>query len=58
MFRILILIMFSGFSPVFAEDEPAEEKPQEEETKYDNGDGISSPKTMSGMSILAQSRLR
>jgi hypothetical protein len=46
------LFVFFAFSPVFAEDEPAEETPQEEETKADNGDGISSPKTMSGMSIL------
>ncbi|RZV37391.1 MAG: hypothetical protein EX272_05410 [Chromatiales bacterium] len=52
MFRVLILLAFLGFAPVFAEDEPAEETPQEEATESDNGDGISSPKTMSGMSIL------
>lgn len=52
MSRILLLILLLGFAPVFADDEPAEEEPQVEETKNDNGDGISSPKTMSGMSIL------
>jgi len=52
MSRILILIALFGFAPVFAEDEPAEEEPQEEATEADNGNGISSPKTMSGMSIL------
>ena len=54
MSRLLILLLFLVTAPALAEDEekPAEEAPQEEEAKKDNGDGISSPKTMSGMSIL------
>ena len=53
MSRLLILFLFLAFAPVLAEDAPVEEEaPQEEENKTDNGDGISSPKTMSGMSIL------
>ena len=41
-------------APVFAEDAeaPAEDTQKEEATTEDNGNGISSPKTMSGMSIL------
>ena len=53
MSRLLILILILGIVPAFAEDEaPADETPPAEEEKADNGDGISSPKTMSGMSIL------
>ncbi len=53
MFRLLtLLIIFAA--PAIAEetDAPAEDAPKEERAKADNGDGISSPKTMSGMSIL------
>jgi len=56
MFRISIVILFLCLVtlPAFAEDTeaPAADAPQEEETRQDNGNGISSPKTMSGMSIL------
>ena len=53
MYRLLILFMFLAFAPVLAEEAPVEEDtPKEEAAKADNGDGISSPKTMSGMSIL------
>ena len=40
--------------PAHAEDAeaPAEDTPKVEETTVENGNGISSPKTMSGMSIL------
>jgi len=41
-------------APALAEDAeaPAEDTPSEEATTEQNGNGISSPKTMSGMSIL------
>lgn len=59
MSRLLILIAFLATPAAFAEGEdtpadaaPAEDVEKEEETKVDNGNGISSPKTMSGMSIL------
>ncbi len=53
MSRLLILFLFLAGAQVVAEEVPIEEDtPQEEETRTDNGDGISSPKTMSGMSIL------
>jgi hypothetical protein len=41
-------------APVLAEDAeaPAEDTPVEEAAAEENGNGISSPKTMSGMSIL------
>ncbi|MDH3621704.1 MAG: hypothetical protein OER91_12480 [Gammaproteobacteria bacterium] len=59
MSRLLILIVFLATPAAFAEDEdtpadatPAEDVQQEDEAKGDNGNGISSPKTMSGMSIL------
>ena len=41
-------------APVLAEDAeaPAEDTQKEEATTEENGNGISSPKTMSGMSIL------
>jgi hypothetical protein len=40
--------------PALAEDAeaPAEDTPIEEATTEENGDGISSPKTLAGMSIL------
>ncbi len=52
MHRLLILLVFLGFVPVYAEDGPAEDTSQEDDAATQNGDGISSPKTMSGMSIL------
>ena len=53
MSRLLILFMFVAFAPAFAEDAAVpDDTPAEDATKADNGDGISSPKTMSGMSIL------
>ena len=50
----LFLSLILGTAPAFAADDekPAEDAKQEEAAKKDNGDGISSPKTMSGMSIL------
>ena len=41
-------------APALAEDAeaPAEDTPSEEATTEQNGNGITSPKTMSGMSIL------
>ena len=59
MSRLLILTLLLAATPVVADD--TEETPdkatdeqaaQEEEAGTKNGDGISSPKTMSGMSIL------
>ena len=48
-----ILIALLAFAPALADDEePASEAPAEETPEKDRGDGISSPKTMSGMSIL------
>ncbi len=42
-----------AWSPVYAEDEPeAVEEAESQEQAEPNGDGISNPKTMSGMSIL------
>ncbi len=59
MARLLMLILFLAAAPVVAEDSEApadkasdEQATQEEEEGAKNGDGISSPKTMSGMSIL------
>lgn len=58
MMRILTAILFLAlaWAPVHAEDDDtaAEATPEasEEASRKDNGDGISSPKTMSGMSIL------
>ncbi len=59
MIRLLILTLLLAATPVFADnaeemtDEATEEQAaQEEEAVEKNGDGISSPKTMSGMSIL------
>ena len=54
MSRLLILLLFLAAHASLAEDSetPAEDSSAEEETQADNGDGISSPKTMSGMSIL------
>ena len=54
MARYLLLIVFLlGSLPLLAEEEaqPASETPGEEPADA-NGDGISSPKTLSGMSIL------
>ena len=50
----VILSLCLMFAPALAEDAeaPAEDTPREEETTEENGNGISSPKTMSGMSIL------
>ena len=48
-----ILIALLAFAPALAEDQkPAAEASAEETSENDRGDGISSPKTMSGMSIL------
>ena len=59
MSRLLLLIALLAAPAAFAEGEdtpaeakPAEDKQQEEAATDNNGDGISSPKTMSGMSIL------
>jgi len=54
MNRLLLLALFLAAAPVLAEDvEPeADDASQEEAAATENGDGISSPKTMSGMSIL------
>jgi hypothetical protein len=50
----MILTLLLMAAPVFAADAeaPAKDVPEEAEAKSDNGDGISGPKTMSGMSIL------
>ena len=48
-----ILIGMLVSMPVSAEDDdPTKESTAEKASKADRGDGISSPKTMSGMSIL------
>ena len=58
MTRIFIVIVFLALAwhPVLADDTPeaADEaaKSTEEKPAKANGDGVSSPKTMSGMSIL------
>ena len=54
MDKLLILMIFLAAAPVLAEDaEPeTDEATQDEAAATENGDGISSPKTMSGMSIL------
>lgn len=53
----LLLTSLLAFVPALAEDESnaenaVEETPAEPEPEKNRGDGISSPKTMSGMSIL------
>ena len=54
MNRLLLLALFLAAAPVVAEDAETEADgaPQEDAAATENGDGISSPKTMSGMSIL------
>ena len=54
MNRILIAIALLALVPAYAEEpaEPEEKAVAEEESSEVNGDGIKSPKTMSGMSIL------
>lgn len=56
MTRLLtvFLSLFLLAVPALAEESeaPAEDTPEEEEATVENGNGISSPKTMSGMSIL------
>ncbi len=59
MFRLLMLMLFLAAAPAVAEDAetPADDTSDEQATAENdatekNGDGISSPKTMSGMSIL------
>jgi hypothetical protein len=59
MARLLMLILFLAATPAVAEDAQApaddtsdEQVTQEDSATEENGDGISSPKTMSGMSIL------
>jgi hypothetical protein len=47
---VLPLLVLSLSLPAFADDEPAEEKKDKETPQ--NGDGVKSPRTMSGMSIL------
>ena len=52
------ILLLLAWAPLYAEDEITEEATEEvaaeetEETSEPNGNGISSPKTMSGMSIL------
>ena len=59
MSRLVILTLLLAAAPVFADDAEDradtatdEQAVQEEDAGTKNGDGISSPKTMSGMSIL------
>ena len=54
MDKLLILMICLAAAPVLAEDAEPEtgEATQDELAATENGDGISSPKTMSGMSIL------
>ena len=54
MKRILIAIALLALVPAYAEEpvEPEEKAAAEEKSAEANGDGIKSPKTMSGMSIL------
>ncbi|MDH5454705.1 MAG: hypothetical protein OEY37_01460 [Gammaproteobacteria bacterium] len=54
MSRLILLIALLAAPAAFAEgeDTAAEDKQQEKVATDNNGDGISSPKTMSGMSIL------
>ncbi len=54
MSRLFILTVFLVAAPAFADEAepPASDVPLQEATKTDDGDGISGPKTMSGMSIL------
>jgi hypothetical protein len=56
MSRLLLILVsiILGSTAALAEDEtaPAEDTPKEDEAAKANGDGISNPKTMSGMSIL------
>ena len=54
MKRILIAIALLALAPVYAEEpaDPEEQAVAEEESAKANGDGVSNPKTMSGMSIL------
>ena len=48
-----LLIAMFVFAPALADEEkPAADTSAEETSEKDRGDGISSPKTMSGMSIL------
>jgi hypothetical protein len=54
MKRILIAIALFALVPAYAEEpvEPEDQAVAEEASAEANGDGVSSPKTMSGMSIL------
>ncbi len=54
MSRLLLLSIVFLAAPVLAEEgeATAEDAPQKEKAESNRGDGISSPKTMSGMSIL------
>jgi hypothetical protein len=54
MKRILIAIALLALVPAYAEEpaEPEDKAAAEEKSAETNGDGVSSPKTMSGMSIL------
>ena len=54
MKRILIAIALLALVPAYAEEpaEPEEKAAAEDKSAETNGDGVSSPKTMSGMSIL------
>ena len=52
-FITCLALTLLAWSPVYAEDEPeAVEEAESQEQAESNGDGISNPKTMSGMSIL------
>ena len=48
----ILVVLFAIAPAVAEEDGPAAEAAAEESAEKDRGDGISSPKTMSGMSIL------
>lgn len=52
LLTITAIILFATGAAVADESAPADDAPTKGEVKKDNGDGVSSPKTMSGMSIL------
>ena len=50
--QLLFVLLFVAAGPVLAEDETEAPDTKEQKDAAPNGDGIESPKTMSGMSIL------
>ena len=51
--QLLLALIVLAAAPAFAEDDVEAETPEsDEKAAAPNGDGIESPKTMSGMSIL------